>query len=337
MSFRKLQDSLIEAVRNRVRNGEITERHLAKITGVSQPHIHNVLKGVRELSPGLSDRVLLEFHLSVRDLMVDAAKTGSEIPIVQDLLGSGYPFPRECYRGVHPFCRETIEGLIHPVVFRLARDQPMEPDLLEHDLVLVDRSQQVRCNPNDHSLYLVEFAGCGLVRYIREERAEIRLATARTLQAPEQWQRADLGARDILELIRGRIVWIARQMETPPGSADQTGRAAGPSGGTGRKDRGRDVEGRLGTAPRSPDPARDLRGLHPPSEFRDDPDGDATHAGSVRSGDVPRGCAEPDSDESARPHRPDSIRGAGTGDRDRKLPASVHSSWRGKRFQSDAA
>jgi hypothetical protein len=36
---------------------------------ISQPHMHNVLKGTRSLSPELSDRVLRHLRLSVLDLI----------------------------------------------------------------------------------------------------------------------------------------------------------------------------------------------------------------------------------------------------------------------------
>jgi hypothetical protein len=69
MLFADLMDSLIAVLRARVRNGEITERGLARMVGVSQPHMHNVLKGARILSPELSDRVLQHLRLSVLDLV----------------------------------------------------------------------------------------------------------------------------------------------------------------------------------------------------------------------------------------------------------------------------
>lgn len=234
MSFLKLQDNLIEVLRNRVLNGELTERRLAKITGVSQPHIHNVLKGIRELSPELSDRVLLEFHLSLRDLW-SAAEPWREpgVPVIQDPLGPRHEFPAECYRGTHPFSVQVTAGLTHPAVFRLARDRQMEPELVEGDLVLVDRSPQVRRTPHPHSLYLIDFKGCGLARYVRLDDLRIYLATVRTREASENWEHANLDGQDILEVIRGRIVWIGRQMETPAGSVDETGPAIGPAGGTG--------------------------------------------------------------------------------------------------------
>lgn len=88
MSFEKLMDNLLVELRGRVRNGEITERSLARRTGVSQPHIHNVLKGVRLLTPELSDRILHEMKLNVGDLLGAGAQTDEiAIPIIRDPVG----------------------------------------------------------------------------------------------------------------------------------------------------------------------------------------------------------------------------------------------------------
>ena len=37
--------NLIQHLRDRVHYGELTERSLSRVTGISQPHLHNVLKG----------------------------------------------------------------------------------------------------------------------------------------------------------------------------------------------------------------------------------------------------------------------------------------------------
>ncbi len=68
MRFADFQRYLLDSLRARVRNGEITERSLAKLVGISQPHMHNVLKGARVLSPDLSDRILDHLRLSLLDL-----------------------------------------------------------------------------------------------------------------------------------------------------------------------------------------------------------------------------------------------------------------------------
>jgi transcriptional regulator with XRE-family HTH domain len=68
-----LVGDLLERLRNRlrvlIRNGRLTERGLARRSGLSQAHIHNVLKGVRVLTPTVADRLLDTLGLSVLDLL----------------------------------------------------------------------------------------------------------------------------------------------------------------------------------------------------------------------------------------------------------------------------
>jgi len=69
MTFCDLHERLIENLRQRVRGGEVTERGLARATGVSQPHIHHVLKGKRLLSAVTADRILGQLHIDLLDLI----------------------------------------------------------------------------------------------------------------------------------------------------------------------------------------------------------------------------------------------------------------------------
>jgi plasmid maintenance system antidote protein VapI len=68
MTIQQLLDALRSEVCRRMANGEFTERSLAGRVGVSQPQIHNVLKGARKLTPELADRILQALGISVLDL-----------------------------------------------------------------------------------------------------------------------------------------------------------------------------------------------------------------------------------------------------------------------------
>ena len=68
MNYQDAQAKLLARVRNRIHNGELTERGLARQIGISQPHVHNVLKGVRNLSPEIFDSILEHFQMSLLDL-----------------------------------------------------------------------------------------------------------------------------------------------------------------------------------------------------------------------------------------------------------------------------
>lgn len=69
MNFSDLRQRLIEDLRRRVRSGELTERRLARQTGISQPHIHHVLKGKRVLSTQKADEILSHLRLDLLDLV----------------------------------------------------------------------------------------------------------------------------------------------------------------------------------------------------------------------------------------------------------------------------
>lgn len=69
VTFGFLKSRLIGYVNYRIRNGEYSERMLARIIGVSQPQLHNVLKGSRALSQDLADRLLRHFHIGCIDLL----------------------------------------------------------------------------------------------------------------------------------------------------------------------------------------------------------------------------------------------------------------------------
>ena len=69
VTFESLQLKLIQHLRQRVHNGELTERSLARVTDISQPHLHNVLKGKRLLSMQKLDRILSYLELDLQDLI----------------------------------------------------------------------------------------------------------------------------------------------------------------------------------------------------------------------------------------------------------------------------
>ncbi len=74
MTFELLRYRLIAQIRWRVQNGELTERRLARMIGVSQSHMHNVLKGIRVLSPAMGDRILQHLRLSLLELCSEEEK-----------------------------------------------------------------------------------------------------------------------------------------------------------------------------------------------------------------------------------------------------------------------
>lgn len=69
MNFSDFQERLRAHLRELVRSGDATERGLARLTQVSQPHLHHVLKGKRALSPETADRILQVLRVDLLDLL----------------------------------------------------------------------------------------------------------------------------------------------------------------------------------------------------------------------------------------------------------------------------
>jgi plasmid maintenance system antidote protein VapI len=69
ISFQALQSRLIRFVNVRIKNGDFTERGLARLVGISQSQVHNVLKGARRLQPELADHLMAKLGVSLLDLL----------------------------------------------------------------------------------------------------------------------------------------------------------------------------------------------------------------------------------------------------------------------------
>lgn len=69
LDFEELLGRLRSWLNRQVHNGALTERGLARRAGLSQSHIHNVLKGVRILTPATADRILEALGLTLLDFL----------------------------------------------------------------------------------------------------------------------------------------------------------------------------------------------------------------------------------------------------------------------------
>jgi len=231
MDFETLQQRLIEVLRIRVRSGELTERSLARLTGVSQPHIHNVLKGVRVLSPEIADQILHHLGLTLLDLLgrdelakvlgalQDQSPRFAGVPILEGRLGPGYPFPTEVsLLERFPFPAERVRTLGNPVVARVAEDSAMRGVFQGNDLVLLDQGQEGRLRIQAGGLYVVSFGSHAVIRRLRLGGSRLYLVTEETLHEPRCWEWEHLGGRSLLDSVLARVVWIGREICTAPDS-----------------------------------------------------------------------------------------------------------------------
>jgi hypothetical protein len=172
--FELLHARLVDHLRGRVKSGELTERRLARLAGVSQPHLHNVLKGVRVLSPATADVVVRNLRLSAFELVREeelaapgrpAGTRTREVPLACGLLGPGHLFPDLTESaGALTFPAAELDGIAHPVAVRLAADPDAPAAFNAGDIVLLQLLPPDGLTLQPGGFYAIDEGGCGLLR-----------------------------------------------------------------------------------------------------------------------------------------------------------------------------
>ena len=213
VDFRLLQMRLVSHLRARVRNGELSERALARLAGISQPHVHNVLKGTRLLSADLADQILHRLRIDLIDLLDDPGadggfRTGSanrpvsrEVPLLDGFIGRDYPYPRAAGPERYAFPTPDLEGLESPVAARLTPDALRAPMLRGAGVVLLDRAERSRESPDDDGYFAVDLCGSGAIAQVRQAGRHLQMRS----QPVDEWQCVPLRDRSPLEVIQGRV------------------------------------------------------------------------------------------------------------------------------------
>ena len=220
MPFEELQERLVDIARERVRAGELTERGLARLCGISQPHMHNVLKKIRTLSSSSADRLMLALNLGVSDLLWSVSAESDAgvktIPVVRNRIGPGTDAIFTSTRGHVHLPMSLLRDLTDPIAARLGPDLVLPKAFAAHDLVLLDQNPCLRSTPDSRSVWVVS-EGTGLrVRYLRMDGARLYVVDEATLDDPAKWHSIALAGRNILDMVRARIVWMSREMDIQP-------------------------------------------------------------------------------------------------------------------------
>ncbi len=225
MTFQDARLRLLAYVRNQVRNGELTERRFARLIGISQPHAHNVLKGVRTLSPEIFDLILKYLHMSLLDLasreeieaQIDrrrARERVAEIAFLEAPIGPGRAWPkgvtwRESFSV--PFPAPTASAEL--IMAHLAEDPAMSAMLASYDIALLDTSEANRFVISPQGLYVVERSGEAVLRYLRWGAHCCYLVTDADLDTPTAWEPLAVSGTELREAVKARVLWLGRELD----------------------------------------------------------------------------------------------------------------------------
>jgi hypothetical protein len=228
LTFQDARLNLLAYVRSEVRNGELTERGFARLIGISQPHAHNVLKGVRTLSPEVFDLVLKYLHLSLLDLApIEELETQierrrsrakvAEVPFLETPVGPGRPWPNSVNWGKTfpaPFSIATVPAEL--LMANLAPDPAMIATLGSYDIALLDTSVDRRFAISPQGLYVIERRGEAVMRYIRSGAHCYYLVADATRDRPMDWEPLAIETVQLRRAIQARVVWLGRERDPLP-------------------------------------------------------------------------------------------------------------------------
>jgi hypothetical protein len=229
LTYQDAQLRLLAYVRSQIRNGELTERGFARLIGISQPHVHNVLKGVRNLSPHIFDLALKYLHLTLLDLVPSEELDGylrrrrqpersAEVPFLDRPIGPGMPWPaRVNSRKSYPLPFPSLQAPANLVMASLIADPSMLPTLGSSDVALLDNSPIRPSTLAPQGLFVVELGKDArmqaVIRYIRPGMHRYYLATDATLDTPIDWDPFPVSASELAAAVKARVLWIGRERD----------------------------------------------------------------------------------------------------------------------------
>jgi hypothetical protein len=86
--------------------------------------------------------------------------------------------------------------------------------LIAHDLVLLDQNPNLRVDPEPNSLWVVSEGGGLRVRYLKFSGGRLFVGNETNVAEPHLWQAISLQGRNILDIVRARVVWMSREIKS---------------------------------------------------------------------------------------------------------------------------
>jgi plasmid maintenance system antidote protein VapI len=225
LNFEDLAHRLVRDIAGLIHSGVTTERRLAGLVGISQPHLHNVLNGARTLTTTIADRVMERLDWSLLDLvetqeamaLVDRREAslaqGREIPFGHLGVGNGFRFPGKTEGRVIAIPNLWLARTAKAFAVSSGEDSEMEYVIEDGDILLVDRASEVQTPIHEDALYVVATSVGSLARWVRFSPRGLYLLSAATFAEPTRWPLIVLPASRRFEIIQAKIIALAR----PPG------------------------------------------------------------------------------------------------------------------------
>lgn len=218
--FERLLHRLIRRLRSVLTNGEFTERGLARLTGISQPHLHHILAEKRSLTPHVADAILASVGWGIGDLISDEeldeilmdrrshSRMRRRIPLIAGRIGPSVPFPETSdvqeWLLVHT---QQCEGIRRVFLAGLEPDPAAPFTGLAGAFALIAEDEDLRLRLAPEDWYLLRWGGAGLLRRVRAEGGSLVLLGQETLHGGGGPASIPMAGHSLLSIVRGRLLW----------------------------------------------------------------------------------------------------------------------------------
>lgn len=215
-----LFDRLKTVARNRVRNGDFTERGLARLIGVSQPHLHNVLQGRRALTPEVADLLLEGLDTSLLDLLEDRELASllearprqsvhRPVAVAAGRLGPEHAFPDLVRAAEWLYLPAgTLQVARRPVVVELGDDPTLPAAFAHGGYALIDQDERARLRLAGNDWFALRWNGVGFVRQLRRDGTRLIVRGQQAVGLHQIRDPIPLDEQSLLYLVRGRVLWL---------------------------------------------------------------------------------------------------------------------------------
>jgi hypothetical protein len=138
------------------------------------------------------------------------------VPVIRNSIGPGMEATFSVFHGFIPFSVSLVKCFVQPIAARLAPDLVLPKLLAANDLALLDQNPAIRRAALGKPL-LGSGGRLRITYKIRETGRRKGLSGQRSHRGRStELAICFVGRRDILDIVRARIVWIGREMEMAP-------------------------------------------------------------------------------------------------------------------------
>lgn len=225
MDLFAIQEKLRGLLKEKVALGA-TQTQIAETLGIEQAHVSRFLNGRGNFRISTLNQLLRFLQIDIEDLipveemvrrvpLLDYANSDyADVPVLKGRIGPGQPFPFEGRIGDYrAFLRSFVGQFHHPILIVVGpKEEAMIPSIQPSDLVLLDTNPAKRKAPHLDRVYAVSLEHGSGLRHCGVAGDSLLLVSENPRWGGSKPAEIRLEGKDILSIVKGEVVWVAREL-----------------------------------------------------------------------------------------------------------------------------